>query len=80
MKKLVVTIALLLMVVLSITATGAKEATPAAPVQEKVMTHDELVAAAQAEGKVVVYSITSRIAGAAVEFEKNMGSRWKLPI
>jgi iron(III) transport system substrate-binding protein len=73
MKKLVVTIALLLIVVFGITAAGAKETAPAAPVQEKVMTHDELVAAAQAEGKVVVYSITSRIAGAAVEFEKKYG-------
>jgi len=37
------------------------------------MTRDELVAAAKAEGKVVVYSTTSRIANAAEAFEKLYG-------
>jgi iron(III) transport system substrate-binding protein len=40
---------------------------------EKVLTHDELVTAAKAEGKVVVYSITSRISSAAEAFEKLYG-------
>ncbi len=39
----------------------------------KQMTRAELVAAAKAEGKVVVYSITSRIANAATDFEKTYG-------
>ena len=34
---------------------------------------DKIIAAAKAEGKVVVYSITSRIANAATEFEKKYG-------
>ncbi|MGL1892901.1 MAG: extracellular solute-binding protein [Spirochaetaceae bacterium] len=42
-------------------------------VVEKEMTHDELVAAAQAEGKVVVYSVSSRISKAAVTFEAKYG-------
>ncbi len=41
--------------------------------QGKPMSHDELVAAAKAEGKVVVYSITSRISNAAAAFEKAYG-------
>jgi iron(III) transport system substrate-binding protein len=41
--------------------------------QEKVLSHDELAAAAKAEGKVVVYSITSRISNAAEAFEKLYG-------
>jgi iron(III) transport system substrate-binding protein len=40
---------------------------------ERVLTHDELVAAAKAEGRVVVYSITSRISNAAENFEKLYG-------
>ncbi|MCL2602657.1 MAG: ABC transporter substrate-binding protein [Treponema sp.] len=39
------------------------------------LTHEELVAAAQAEGKVVVYSVTSRIANAAEAFERRYGIR-----
>ncbi len=42
-------------------------------VVEKEMTHDELVTAAQAEGKVVVYSVTSRISKAAEAFEAKYG-------
>jgi len=53
-------------------AGGADEA--AEPVAEEVpMTHDELVAAAQEEGKVVVYSVTSRIANAAEGFKEKYG-------
>ena len=48
-------------------------ATVAFGAQGKQMTHDELVKAAKAEGKVVVYSITSRIANAATNFEKAYG-------
>lgn len=44
------------------------------PVQEEVvMSQDELIAAAKAEGKVVVYSITSRISKAAEAFEQKYG-------
>lgn len=56
-------------------ATGGQEEAAAKPaaVEEVPMTHDELVAAAQAEGKVVVYSITSRIAKAATAFTEKYG-------
>ena len=56
-------------------AGGSQEpVAPAAPaVQEKVMTHDELVAAAKAEGTVTVYSVTSRIANAASAFTEKYG-------
>ncbi len=55
-------------------AGGGKEDAPAAPVaEEKVLTHDELVAAAKEEGVVVVYSVTSRIAKAAAAFTEKYG-------
>jgi iron(III) transport system substrate-binding protein len=58
-------------------ASGNSESKPAAaaaqPTQEKPMTHDELVSAAKAEGKVVVYSVTSRIANAAKAFTAKYG-------
>lgn len=57
-------------------ATGSQEtAAPESPavVEEVPMTHEELVAAAQAEGKVVVYSVTSRIAKAAEAFTAKYG-------
>lgn len=57
----------------SVFSTGAKEEKVTVTEQDKVLTHDELVAAAQAEGKVVVYSITSRISSAAAAFEKKYG-------
>lgn len=47
------------------------EPAPAAPVAE--MTHDELVAAAQKEGKVIVYSATSRAENAGKAFEAKYG-------
>ncbi len=73
MKKLILTVAMLTAIAMSAFATGTKEGSSAAGPAEKVMTHEELVAAAKAEGKVVVYSITSRISGAATEFEKLYG-------
>ncbi|MBI9103293.1 MAG: extracellular solute-binding protein [Spirochaetales bacterium] len=66
----------LVLIVLSsaVVFAGGGQEEPAAPVVEETpMTHDELVAAAQAEGKVVVYSITSRIASAAEAFTAKYG-------
>ena len=60
MKKLFMLALIALMVFSPLFSSGAKEeaTTAAAPVvEEKEMTHDELVAAAQAEGKVVVYAV-----------------------
>ena len=54
-------------------AGGTKDAPKSGAPQAKELTHDELVAAAKAEGKVVVYSVTSRIASAAEAFEKLYG-------
>ncbi|MBU0927499.1 MAG: ABC transporter substrate-binding protein [Spirochaetes bacterium] len=73
MKKQMIIVALLTATAMSVFAMGTKEGSSGAAPAEKAMTHDELVAAARAEGKVVVYSITSRIAGAATEFEKLYG-------
>ncbi|MCH3918613.1 MAG: extracellular solute-binding protein [Spirochaetia bacterium] len=62
---------------LPIFANGNSEAPakqqPAAKQQQAPMSHDELVAEAQKEGKVVVYSITSRIANAAEGFKEKYG-------
>ncbi|OHD82676.1 MAG: peptide ABC transporter ATP-binding protein, partial [Spirochaetes bacterium RIFOXYC1_FULL_54_7] len=73
MKKLMLVPLLLAIVALGAFAAGSTEAAPAAAPVEKVLTQEELIAAAKAEGKVVVYSITSRISGAAAEFEKKYG-------
>jgi len=73
MKKLMLVSMLLAIMVASAFAAGSQEAAPIAAQAEKVLTQEELIAAAQAEGKVVVYSITSRISGAAAEFEKKYG-------
>jgi iron(III) transport system substrate-binding protein len=73
MKKLILVTMLLTLGVLVAFAAGSQQAAPAAAPAEKVLTQEELIAAAKAEGKVVVYSITSRIANAAVEFEKKYG-------
>ncbi len=57
-------------------AGGGKETAPTKPkpaAAGKVLTHDELVAAAKAEGTVVVYSVTSRIAKAAKTFTAKYG-------
>ncbi len=73
MKRVAVLIALLAVAILGVYAEGKQEEKKAEAPAEKVLTHDELVAAAKVEGKVVVYSITSRIAGAATAFEKLYG-------
>jgi len=58
--------------VVSLSAGGSSE--ESSPTAEEVsMTHNELVAAAQAEGKVVVYAVTSRIANAAEAFTELYG-------
>jgi iron(III) transport system substrate-binding protein len=71
MKKNIVSLALLLLAGTVVFAGGKSDSKAAAP--EKTLTHDELVAAAKAEGRVVVYSTTSRIANAAADFEKLYG-------
>ncbi|MEG1389804.1 MAG: ABC transporter substrate-binding protein [Angelakisella sp.] len=56
------------------TPAPAPAPTPApAPAAPAEMTHDELVAAAQKEGKVVVYSATSRAENAGKAFEAKYG-------
>jgi len=82
MKKITKTV-LFFLLVFSMTggflaASGSQDQTPAPQVEpaapaEPVMTHDELVAAAKSEGKVVVYSVTSRIANAAKAFTAKYG-------
>ncbi len=49
------------------------EETTAAEAQGEEMTHDQLVEAAKKEGKLVVYSTTSRVSTAAENFEKLYG-------
>jgi len=71
MKKLIAVSLMITALAAGVFAMGGKEGTTAAP--EPAMTHDQLVTAAKAEGKVVVYSITSRISSAATEFEKLYG-------
>ncbi|QQO08636.1 ABC transporter substrate-binding protein [Breznakiella homolactica] len=73
MKRTVVLVALAMAMTAVVFGGGKSDTSQTNPEIEKVLTHDELVAAAKAEGKVVVYSITSRIANAAVEFEKLYG-------
>lgn len=53
--------------------SAAQPITPDAPPQTTEMSHEELVAAAKAEGKVVVYSTTSRISKAAELFTAAYG-------
>lgn len=53
-------------------AAGTKE-TQAAPAPEKTMTHDELVAAAKAEGTLTIYTHSSRTAKAAEGFTAKYG-------
>jgi iron(III) transport system substrate-binding protein len=74
MKKLLVLLSIALLLGSNVFG-GAKKDAPAAgnPELAKVLSHDELVTGAKAEGKVVVYSITSRIASAAESFEKLYG-------
>ncbi len=77
MKKQIKRGLILLIMMLCLTsliyAGGADEAAEEAVVDATPMTHDELVAAAREEGKVVVYSVTSRIANAAEGFTAKYG-------
>jgi iron(III) transport system substrate-binding protein len=70
MKKILV---LLIIAVLLAGCQKSADTAKAGGGAEKVLTHDELVAAAKAEGQVVVYSITSRISSASEAFEKLYG-------
>ncbi|GHV39775.1 hypothetical protein AGMMS49546_12430 [Spirochaetia bacterium] len=74
MKKSLMLLAIVLLLGASFVSCSKKDA-PAAGKAEpaKILTHDELVAAAKAEGRVVVYSITSRISSASEAFEKLYG-------
>ena len=72
-KKLITSLLAMFLVLSLVTACGTKDDDEKQPDQEVVMTHEELVEAAKAEGKVVVYSTTSRIAGAAEKFTAKYG-------
>ena len=73
MKRLIMVLLIAVLAGAFVFGMGSKEA-PAAPAPAaKELTHDELVAAAKAEGKVVVYSTTSRISNAAAAFQKLYG-------
>ncbi|MDR1948028.1 MAG: ABC transporter substrate-binding protein [Spirochaetaceae bacterium] len=74
MKKIVVITAIIALGVVNVFGGGQSDAPKSGGAAvERVLTHDELVAAAKAEGRVVVYSITSRISNAAEAFEKTYG-------
>ena len=73
-KFVLISLVLSLILGTGLFATGSSEEAAATPAAEETpMTHDELVAAAQAEGKVVVYAVTSRIANAAEAFTELYG-------
>jgi iron(III) transport system substrate-binding protein len=74
MKNLLALVLIAALLPIGLFATGSKEAPAAAvaPVVEE-LSHDELVARAKAEGKVVVYATSSRIAKAAEGFTKLYG-------
>lgn len=72
MKKIVVLFAILVFFAGCVFASGASEAQKAAPA-EKEMTHDELVAAAKAEGSLKVYTFTSRGSKVGEAFEAKYG-------
>ncbi len=74
MKKLLALLMVATLLATSVFATGSKEAPVAAPAPViEELTHDELVARAKEEGKVVVYATSSRIAKAAVAFTEKYG-------
>lgn len=74
MKKLLALVLIAGLLPIALFATGSKEAPVAAPAPViEELTHDELVSRAKAEGKVVVYATTSRIAKAAEGFTKLYG-------
>ena len=70
-------LSLMLVFLLVLTSCGTKEKTQTPTGGETTtdtpQTHEELVAAAKAEGKLVVYSNTSRISGAAEKFQEKYG-------
>lgn len=65
-------ISLLVLVLVLTGCTASKDPDPV-PEPEAPLTHEELVEAAKAEGKVVIYSNTSRISKAAELFEAKYG-------
>lgn len=69
MKKVLTVLAILLLVSGLVFAKGSSEA----KVEEKVLTHDELVAAAQAEGELNIYTFTSRGSKVGALFEAKYG-------
>ena len=73
MKKAFLFLVLSVLAVTLVFAGGKQDTSKGTAETGKVLTHDEMVAAAKAEGKVVVYSVTSRIAPAAKEFERIYG-------
>ncbi len=75
MTKHVLSVLLILaLLALPVFASGAKEDTSSAQaVEEKTMTHDELVAAAQAEGTLTVYTYSSRTTKIGDAFTEKYG-------
>jgi len=74
MKRIFLVLMALLLAGTFAFAGGSKDSGPkGAPAPAQEMTRDELIAAAKAEGTVVVYSTTSRISNAAAAFEKLYG-------
>lgn len=75
MKKrfTIVAVMIVMMAFGSLLFAGGQAEAEKPELPETPKTHEELVAAAQAEGKVVVYSITSRIANAAESFSEKYG-------
>ena len=73
MKRMLFVLMTVLLVGANVFGGGSAAPNKAAAPAAKELTHDELVAAAKAEGKVVVYSTTSRIANAGEAFQKLYG-------
>jgi iron(III) transport system substrate-binding protein len=73
MKKMGILAILAVLMAVHAFGGGQSAASKDGGAPEKILSHDELVAAAKAEGRVVVYSITSRISTAAEAFEKLYG-------
>lgn len=73
MKKIVALFTILALVAGCVFASGAPEAQQSAAPAEPEMTHDELVAAAQAEGILKVYTFTSRGSKVGAAFEEKYG-------
>ena len=73
MKRFVLMLVITVFAGLFVLGCGKSQAAPSQAPAAKEMTRDEIVAAAKAEGKVVVYSTTSRISVAGEAFEKLYG-------